>query len=144
MACPQCCLGLEGFWKIRIDNIFLRILDNVRQGGNQNDLNAIMSMPFEYEESVWRVRVARLLRAYHEPECKAMTLLISEGMLVRREEAEAKEGIETTQITEPTTVTVITRGTARETRGNFGHVIEVFSGTSVYKWSEQWDREKDA
>ena len=66
-ACLQCCLGLEGFWKIRIDNIFLRILDNVRQGGNQNDLNAVMSMQFEYEESVWRVRVARFLRAYHEP-----------------------------------------------------------------------------
>ena len=144
MACPQCCLGLDGFWKVRIDNIFLRILDNVRMGGNQNDLNLIQSMPFEFEESVWRVRVARLLRAYHEPECKAMMLLISEGMVVRREEAEAGEGIETVQTTEPTTVTAATRGTARESVGHFGHVIEVFSGTSVYKWSDQWDVEKDA
>ena len=60
---------------------------------------------------------------------------------MRKEEVEARERGETTQVTEPTTTT---RGTARETRGYFGHVLEVFGGTSEYQWSDQLDRVSDA
>ena len=72
------CVGLTGYWKFRMDSIFLRIIDHVKSQGNSRDLNVVLSMSDEWEEHIWHVQAGKLFRAYRGHGCRVMTLLIAE------------------------------------------------------------------
>ena len=129
LTCPQCAIGLRGYWRHQINFIMFRVIDEIRNTNDPGEMVTVATkMSPEYRPNDWANEIREDFRNNPIEECEVINELLQMGIIQAKNQRASPGG--TDQMRRPTV-----RGGLEIGR----HACEVLENCSQYfEWTRSF------